>query len=1015
MSSSLAFNSPESQQAALLRVVTRIRQSQDLHRIFKTTTTEIRQLLEADRVAVFYFEPNKDWEGEFIAESVGASWKSALANPVYDHCFSEDFAPLYQQGKTHAIADIYEHGLQECHIQILSQFQVRANMVVPILKGKDLWGLLCVHQCEGPRDWQTGEVEFVSSIGEQLGIAIQQAEYLQAVKDRSDRQKVLVRILGQVRKSQDLMRTFKATAQEVRQLLDADRVGVFRFDPEKDWEGEFIAESVGAPWKSALANPVYDHCFSQDFAPLYQQGKTSAIADIYAKGLQDCHIEILERFQVRANLVVPILTAQADLWGLLCIHQCEGPRYWQEDEIEFVSCIAEQLGVAIQQAKYLQEVKDRADRQQVLVQAISRIRQSQDIERIFKTTAQEVRQLLECDRVGIFQFDPEQDWKGAFIAESVGMRWQSALNARVHDHCFSERFAHLYQQGQYSSIPDIQAADLKDCYRQILQQFEVRANLVVPIIIEEQLWGLFCVHQCDVPRHWRREETEFVQLLAEHLSVAIQQSEYIRQMQQQSARAAKAETREKIAERQTLIARTVEKIRQSLDIETIFQTTTREVRFLLKLDRVAIYQFEPDWSGYFVSESVAQGWTSLVETPVLITDTHLQDTRGGRYRHQETFAVDDIYTVGHDDCHIELLEQFQAKAYAIAPIFQGEQLWGLLAGYQNDGPRRWQTEDVDLMTQIAAQMGLALQQAELLASSRQQADELMHTLKTLRSTQLQLIQGEKMSSLGQLVAGIAHEINNPITFINVNIQHVQDYLMELLQLVQVYQDYEDLPEPLAGLAQDADLPFLAEDLPKMLASIAHGSERICNLVASLRSFSRLDEAEVKAVNMVEGIDSTLVILQHRLKAIGDRPEVEVVKHYEDIPAVECSPAQLNQVFMNILSNAIDAMEEHQVESPRIEITMRSHTAYIEVAIANHGPTIPETVRQRMFDPFFTTKPPGKGTGLGLSIAYQIVVDRHNGQLICESEADMTTFRIIIPAESATVSELPSSSLVTSVH
>lgn len=1001
MSNYLSFNNPESQQAALLRVVTRIRQSQDLYRIFRTTTNELRQLLEADRVAIFYFQPHQDWEGEFVSESVGAPWKSALANPVYDHCFSNDFAPLYQQGKTHAIADIYEHGLQDCHIQILAQFQVRANLVVPILKGTNLWGLLCVHQCENPRDWKTDEIEFISSIGEQLGVAIQQAEYLQAVKARSDRQKVLVRILGQVRKSQDLLRTFRTTAQEVRHLLDADRVGIFKFDPEKDWEGEFVAESVGAPWQSALANPVYDYCFSSEFAQLYKQGRNSTVADIYNSELQDCHIKILERFEVRANMVIPILTNE-DLWGLLCIHQCEGPRDWQEDEVEFVSCIAEQLGVAIQQAKYLQVVKERSDRQRILVQAISRIRQSQDINRIFKTIAQEVRHLLDADRVGIFKLNPEQNWKGAFIAESVGARWQSALDQTIQDHCFSECFAQLYKQGKYSIISDITKENIQDDQRKILQQLEVQADLVIPINIEQQLWGLFCIHQCEGPRHWQKEDIEFVQLLVEHLCVAIQQADYLEQMQRQSALVAKAETREQLLERQNLTARTINKIRQSLDIQTIFKTTTQEVRFLLQLDRVAIYQFKPDWSGQFVAESVAQGWSSLLETSPVVADTYLQDTRGGRYRYQETFTVDNIHTANHTDCHIELLEQFQAKAYAIAPIFAGEGLWGLLVGYQNDAPRRWLSEDVDLMAQIADQIGLAIQQANLLKETRQQARELMHTLETLRTTQLQLVQGEKMSSLGQLVAGIAHEINNPVTFIDANISHLQDYTTDLIKVVKAYQGYEGLPEPLVNLAKETDLEFLIQDLPKILKSLSNGSTRILELVSSLRNFARLDESEVKSVNLAEGIESTLLILQHRLKASGNMPEIQLVKRYQDVPMLECYPAQLNQVFMNIISNAIDAMQEHKVASPRVEITLQSSGATIEVAITNNGPTVPEKVRRRMFDPFFTTKPPGKGTGLGLSISYQIVVEHHHGELICESKNDLTTFRLKIPVQLSSI-------------
>ena len=997
MSESSLLNRPESRQVALLRVITQIHQCQDLHRIFKTTTTEVRQLMDADRVAVFRFSPHQEWEGEFIAESVGPQWKSALANPIYDHCFSVDFAPLYTAGQTSAIADIYAAELQDCHVKILEQFEVRANLVVPLLTGKVLWGLLCVHQCGGPREWHADEIEFARVLGEQLGGAIQRVQYLQTVKERADRQTILVKVISQIRQSQDLMRAFKVSTQEMRHLMDADRVGVFWFDPEKDWAGEFIAESVGAPWESVLAHPVYDHCFSPDFLPLYKQGRHQAIADIYAADLQDCHIKILEQFQVKANLVVPIRTANEHLWGLLCVHQCEKARHWPEEDIEFVVSIAEQLGVAIQQADYLEMVKGRADRQRILVQIISRIRQAQDLNRIFKNVSQELRLFLESDRVGIFKFKPDKDWEGEFIAESVGARWKSALNNRVKDHCFSERFAPLYKAGQVCTITDIENADLQGCHYTILKQFEVRSNLVLPITIEDDLWGLLCVHQCDHPRKWKDEEIEFSKLVVEHLGIAIQQSQYWEQVRAKSAEVAKVEALKKLAERQNLVGRVVEKIRQSLDLETIFVTTTREARYLLALDRVAIYQFLPDWSGQFIAESFADGWDPLVGTQGTFTDSHLQDTQGGRYRHHESLCVDDIYNVGYEDCHIQLLEQFQAHAYAIVPIFRGEGLWGLLAGYQNDGPRQWQQQDVDLLEQIGAQLGIAIQQAELLIATQDKNHEVTQTLNQLRSTQLQLIQGEKMSSLGQLVAGIAHEINNPVTFIYANISHVKYYLLDLLSVIQQCQEQRgELPQKIGELIDECDMDFVTQDLPKTLESIAHGSDRIRELVSSLRTFSRLDEAEVKEVDVAAGIESTLVILQSRLKARSDRPAIEVVKRLGNIPPIECYAAQLNQVFMNIIANAIDALEEHNVPEPCIEIELLTQDNNLLVAITNNGPAIPEEVREKLFDPFFTTKQPGKGTGLGLSISYQIVTDRHGGQLQCESRDGKTTFQIQVP-------------------
>ncbi len=287
----------------------------------------------------------------------------------------------------------------------------------------------------------------------------------------------------------------------------------------------------------------------------------------------------------------------------------------------------------------------------------------------------------------------------------------------------------------------------------------------------------------------------------------------------------------------------------------------------------------------------------------------------------------------------------------------------------------------------------------------------------LELRQSNLIQTDKMSSLGQMVAGIAHEINNPINFIYGNLDHIRDYTEDLLELVNLYQTYYPDSHPeIQEQIEAIDLEFVAEDFPKLVESMHFGTARICEIVAALRNFSRLDEGSKRQADIHQGIDGTLLILQNRLKAKSNRPEIRVVKQYGHLPLVECYAGQLNQVFMNLISNAIDAIEEGMGSkegrtdsqgmdreirvTPQIFIhtTIASPNA-VQIRISDNGPGIPEPLRERIFEPFFTTKPAAKGTGLGLSISHNIITERHGGSLHCESEPGQgTTFWIEIPVK-----------------
>jgi NO-binding membrane sensor protein with MHYT domain/nitrogen-specific signal transduction histidine kinase len=301
-------------------------------------------------------------------------------------------------------------------------------------------------------------------------------------------------------------------------------------------------------------------------------------------------------------------------------------------------------------------------------------------------------------------------------------------------------------------------------------------------------------------------------------------------------------------------------------------------------------------------------------------------------------------------------------------------------------------------------------QADLANLAQTRSEELEAAMLALQTTQLQFIQAEKMSSLGQMVAGVAHEINNPVSFIYGNLFHIQAYMQDLLDLINAYEQNYPHPVPeIEFLRNSIDLQFLQADLPRTLESMQAGATRIKQIVESLRTFSRLDEAQLKTVDIHEGLDSTLLILKNRLMNVhGNRPEITVIKEYGELPLVNCYPGQLNQVFFNILTKAIDALDEKYINNikinsnfkPIIRVTTKLYPQnWVSVQIFDNGFGINEEIQRKIYDPFFTTKTVGKGVGLGLSISYQIIIEKHRGKLSCISAYSQgTTFKIEIPID-----------------
>ena len=518
-----------------------------------------------------------------------------------------------------------------------------------------------------------------------------------------------------------------------------------------------------------------------------------------------------------------------------------------------------------------------------------------------------------------------------------------------------------------------------------------------------------------------------------------------------------------LACQEALVNQLTEQIRNSLDLSTILNTTVKQIRTLLSVDRCVFiwYRQQKNQSCWQVVAEAKHPWlaTILGEYQADPSDFLAQKIQNLEILREENLAVS-------AEPHLqEIYQDWRYQAILALPIQTHTGDIGVVSCGNFRRIKPWSDGDVALLQLITNQLAIALFQAELYAKAQtaaqeahERAEELKDTLDKLQKTQAQLIQSEKMSSLGQLVAGVAHEINNPVNFISGNINFIQEYTEDLLDLLDLYQTkFSASDSEIIELLEDCDLPFIREDLPNLLSSMKTGANRIGEIVLSLRNFSRLDEANYKSVDLHEGIENSLLLLQHRLHGDADptnnreiHPEIEVIKDYGDLPQIECFASLLNQVFINILSNAIDALQDysfvpnnaktiahsHQKISPGAIATLGSDNhslssttngqtiaiqsesklvktettlcqnpkIYISteqiagdrvmIRIKDNGMGMDETVCQRIFDPFFTTKPVGSGTGLGLSVSYQIVVQRHHGDLSCISHPGQGTELLI---------------------
>ncbi|HEY9645915.1 MAG TPA: PAS domain S-box protein [Chroococcidiopsis sp.] len=1009
----------QQQRQVLAEITLRIRQSLQMHEILQTTVDEVRQVLRTDRVIIFRFFP--DWRGLVAVESCGPEWTSILSTEIHDPCFGQDYVGPFQQGLVTAKSDIHSAGLSACHLNLLSGFEVIANLVVPITKNERLWGLLIAHHCRAPRQWQNSEIELLQQIAAQLGIALQQSTLLQQFKteliERKQvewalraakvelEQRVAERTEALEAANQRLQQELVQRAQIEQQLRESES----RYRAIVEDQTELIIRF--APDSTILfVNDAYCHYFNverekilgQSYNPMIYEADREAVAQLVQSITPANPIVIIE------NRVI----------------NSQGELRWTQ---------------------WINRLLVDAEGNAVELQSVGR-----DI-----TALKEIEQALR---------DSEESRRLALDLTHIGSWDMNCLNGNIiwNDNHFS-----LLGLEPYSVEPSyelwrshVHPDDVGWVETRFRESLETRTDYTVEYRV---VYPNGAVHWLMARAKSIYDDTgKPVRSLGVVLDVTDRKLTEIALQQQ--------------TQQEQLRWSITQAIRQSLDLYATLNSTVEQARHTFQVDRVAVYRFQPDWSGDFIAESVAEGWVKLVVPTIqkIWQDTYLQDTQGGRFQEHQTFVISDIHAAGLQPCHIELLEQFQAKAYAIAPIFSGETLWGLLAIYQNTTARNWQTWEVELLQQIASQLSIAIQQSELYSQLQLELQERQQTEAVLREAErrwrslldnVQLIvvgldsQGtieysnsfflqltgyqwseiagkqwfnqffspsQKLSTqlvfeeLLQQQLHLHHQNlivtksgeeriiawNNtvlqdsdgqPIGIISIGEDITERYRIDQMKSEFISVVSHELRTPLTSmqaalsLLNDKIINPLSKEGEATIQIATEGTDRLVRLVNDILDLERLESGKVRLEKRLCQVNDLVNTAVAQMQELANQNEITLEASIYPFQ-VEVDGDRFLQLLTNLLSNAIKFSPQRSTVRLLVELFPQSQPtpdaeSFLLFTVHDEGRGIPLNKLESIFDRFHQVDASDSrqkgGTGLGLAICRSIV-QQHGGKIWVES-------------------------------
>jgi methyl-accepting chemotaxis protein PixJ len=599
-------------------------------------------------------------------------------------CAPEQIACIYH------IDDV--GGLTVDEIGLRENLQIQSQLTAPILFEGQLLGLVIGHMCGEPRQWEPAEIDKFTAVGDLIGLVLNQSKSIEQRAAKIRQKNLLSDITIKIRESLDRDEIIQTALTNIHQAFELDRAVFLTLNDS--WQTMIAAEALTAGTPSILGEMIEDTCLQTTQGAGYAQGRIVAIDDIYQAGLTDCHVQMLERLQVRANLVVPVLVNNK-LFGLIVGHMCYAARTWEPATTDLIAQIGVQISLVLSQAQLFTQRENDARRSQILSNFTLQLRQSLKRQDILNTAVELVRNALDLDRAIVFELDP--DFQGKITAESVALGKLSILDEKIDDCCIKDAG---YEKGKITALPDIYQAGLTECHIQMLENLQVRANLVVPITIDGHLFGLLMGHECQEPRAWQPEEINLFNQLATQLALGLNQASLI-------------EEREAAARQSQLVADITLKLRQSIDETEILNIALPEIRTALGLDRasILIVDMNGEGEGKIIAESIDSPEFSIMGAT--IPAEHMFEILNRGYEEGSFIKIDDLQTSDFSDALNAQLQKIKIKSIVTTPITVGNRFFGLFSGTMCRSPRNWQQQEIDLLLQLAAQVGVALNQAQL--------------------------------------------------------------------------------------------------------------------------------------------------------------------------------------------------------------------------------------------------------------------------------------------------------------